>query len=215
MRYPTTRGPRSRIAPGAVFLSVAAFVACAGSPDRPSDRDAPPRVRRVVAEGIVGFSTTLRLTAASETVERWLLDFDNIAEDRPNVLEAALVEAGSDGWLARFRFRGALGVNPTTLTRTTRRTEGSAVILDFDSVETSFGLSRVFGSYRIEPSGGGECILTHRLFVDSPFVSVEARERDMGADAEAIRRQFESGGGQVEDHPDLVPDRDPGEAAGD
>jgi hypothetical protein len=181
---------RTRIAGLAAVASLWAVVACAGALPSGPEAKGEPVVRRIVRDDVVGFAVTLRLGGSPRAVERWLLDFDRIAADRPNVLDARLVGRDAEGWLARFRFRGILGVNPTSLTRTTRRRVGDAVILEFRSVETSFGLDRIFGSYRIEPDGAGGCVLTHRLFVDSPFVTEEARERDLREDAEAIRRRF-------------------------
>jgi hypothetical protein len=164
--------------------------ACAATRTEAASPETPVRVATVFEDGVTGHEAVLRLPAQPIEIERWLLDFERGAADRPNVMEAKLVERTADAWVARFRFRGPLGIHPTAVTRTTRRREGEAVVLSFASVETSFGLTRLFGSYRLEPMPGGATRLTHRLFVVSPFATESRRETDMREDAAAILRRW-------------------------
>jgi hypothetical protein len=148
-------------------------------------------MRPVVEEGVAGHEARIRTGLPPRAVEAWLVGFDTIAPERPNVLGASLVRKVEGGWISRFRFRGYLGVHPTAVVRTTRRTEGPDVILDFRAVRLSFGLRAMFGSYRLSPRGDGGTVLTHRLFVASPFATRVGLEADMLEDARAIAAALE------------------------
>jgi Polyketide cyclase / dehydrase and lipid transport len=168
------------------LLIVLALTACGTTSPLEPRSSASIRLRRIVEEGVTGYEARILVAASPRVVEKWLVDFDGIAPDRPNVLDASLVRREPGGWISRFRFRGYVGIHPTVVVRTTRRTRGRSVILDFRATELSFGLTALFGSYRITPHESGGAVLTHRLFVATPFATRIGLEADMREDAEAI-----------------------------
>jgi len=180
------RGPQALL-----VLSLTVLSCCASRPPPETAAEDDSLVLRTVLEGeTVGHEVVVRLDAPPAEVEAWLLDFDHIAADRPNVLEAALVRRDGDAWIARFTFRGSLGIDPTAVTRTTRHRDGDVVVLRFRAIETSFGLSDLHGHYRLEPDGPAGTRLEHRLFVGTPFVTEEGRRRDLLEDARAVLARF-------------------------
>lgn len=173
----------------ALALLLPSLAACATAPDD-IDLDVPPVVatgaERVAEElevveieyaGIRGGMITARMPGRPHEVVELLLDFDRADGHRAWASHHQTVSRTEAETVALWRFHGSLGIEPacTLVFRSAR--QGSAAVVEFEQLDTAFGLAAFFGDYRVIPLER-DSLMVARVYIDSglPFVNASAAD---------------------------------------
>lgn len=203
----TSSAPRPGSVPGAVLAVLAALALAAGctqsaSLAREDDlaRDevrvaeavfSSPPVEPVFVErsrgGAAGGELTFVVSGDPDEVLAMLLDFPAQTGARPWAEEYETVEHDAERVVARWVFRGKLGVHPTARIEFRPESDGDARRLAFRVVEGALGLRTFDGAIRLVPLDGGRTLVRELVRIDSglPFVNASVADVEAGLRADA------------------------------
>ncbi len=125
-------------------------------------------------------------------------DFENALGNRAWAQTYETLERSADRVVAKWKFRGKMGINPTVHIEfvTTKRSEAGATV-EFKLVKKSLGIASFFGDFKITrlPGTPPRVQVVQRQFIDSGIsfanASAEDIEKGLREDARLIRLWME------------------------
>ena len=134
------------------------------------------------SERIPGGQLSFVLHGTPGEVLEMLLDFDRASGRRSWAREYRLLERGADRTLARWTFKGKLGIHPSVTIEFRRLAVSEGVHLKYRVIESSFGMRNFAGEYRLVQLEGPTpmTLLTESVFIDSGL-SANASAMDIEA----------------------------------
>ncbi len=147
-------------------------------------------VRALEVQGVRGGEIAAVMDGAPDQVLAMLLDFAHADGHRAWAEHFTLVSEAGDRVVAHWDFRGKMGIHPSLELGFEVTRAAGEIVVEFQQLESAFGLSAFFGDDRIQTvAGRSGCVLIERVFIDSglPFVGASAADLEEGLRAD-IRR---------------------------
>jgi len=171
-------------------------------PARPTPAPAKPAATPIPAETtyaklklkrVKGGQLTYAAAGTVEEILAMLVDFDHAQGHRAWAQSYKTLRTDPAGVLARWKFKGKLGITPTVHLLFHTKREGKNGTVTYELKKRSLGIASFFGDFKVTPLAGSpsRSQIVQRAFIDSglPFANASRSDIEKGLreDARLIR----------------------------